>query len=213
MIEPHADRRVILASASPARRQLLINAGIVPEIIVSGVDEDSMVDALPPSDRTSASIAAHLARAKARDVAERQHDRPAAVVIGCDSVLELHGHTWGKPSDADEAVRRWHLMRGHEGLLITGHAVVDVATGAVAEGIASTVVRFGQPTDQEVAAYVATGEPLGVAGAFTLDGLSAPFIDGIDGDPSNVIGLSLPLLRRLMLELGVAWTELWSSIE
>ena len=138
-------------------------------------------------------------------------DLPAdALVLGCDSVLELDGEALGKPVDAADAIARWHRMRGRTGTLLTGHVVVDTRTGRTACGTAATVVRFGNPTDEEVAAYVATGEPLHVAGAFTLDGRSAPFVDGIDGDPGNVIGLSLPLLRRLLGELGTGVHELWS---
>jgi len=126
-------------------------------------------------------------------------------------MLLLDGRVLGKPADAAEATARWHSMRGRTGTLLTGHAVVDVPTGRTARGVAATDVRFGTPTDAEVAAYVATGEPLHVAGAFTLDGRSAPFVDGIDGDPGNVIGLSLPLLRTLLAELDVALTDLWAS--
>jgi septum formation protein len=128
-------------------------------------------------------------------------------------VLDLDGEPLGKPADAEEATRRWKAMRGRAGTLRTGHCVHDTLTGRHASGVASTVVRFGEPTDEEIAAYVATGEPLHVAGAFTLDGRSAPFIDGIDGDHGNVIGLSLPLLRRLLRELGVSVTQLWTRPE
>ncbi|MDQ0986588.1 nucleoside triphosphate pyrophosphatase [Streptomyces sp. V2I9] len=195
-------RRLVLASASPARLGLLRQAGFAPEVIVSGVDEDAL------SAPTPAELALVLARAKAAAVAERP-EAAGALVIGCDSVLELDGEALGKPADAEEATARWKSMRGRSGVLQTGHSVIDTASGRTASATASTVVRFGEPTDAEVAAYVASGEPLHVAGAFTLDGRSAPFVDAIEGDHGNVIGLSLPLLRRLLGELDVSVTELW----
>ncbi|GGP53720.1 Maf family protein [Streptomyces abikoensis] len=196
-------RRLVLASQSPARLGLLRQAGLAPEVIVSGVDEDAL-DAPTPGE-----LALVLAEAKAVAVAERE-SAAGALVIGCDSVLELDGQALGKPADAEEATARWKSMRGRAGVLRTGHCVVDTATGRRASATASTTVRFGEPSDAEIAAYVASGEPLHVAGAFTLDGRSAPFVEGIDGDPGNVIGLSLPLLRRLLAELGVGITDLWT---
>ncbi|MFD9846650.1 MULTISPECIES: nucleoside triphosphate pyrophosphatase [Streptomyces] len=195
-------RRLVLASASPARLGLLRQAGFAPEVIVSGVDEDAL------SAPTPAELALVLARAKAAAVAERP-EAAGALVIGCDSVLELDGQALGKPADAEEATARWKSMRGRAGILQTGHSLIDTASGRTASATASTVVRFGEPSDAEVAAYVASGEPLHVAGAFTLDGRSAPFVDAIEGDHGNVIGLSLPLLRRLLGELDVSVTELW----
>ncbi|WP_329455977.1 Maf family protein [Streptomyces sp. NBC_01497] len=195
-------RRLVLASQSPARLGLLRAAGIAPEVIVSGVDEDAL------SAPTPGELAQVLAEAKALSVAARPA-AAGALVVGCDSVLELDGQALGKPADAEEATARWKSMRGRAGVLRTGHCVIDTATGGRAAATASTTVRFGTPTDAEVAAYVASGEPLHVAGAFTLDGRSAPFVDGIDGDHSNVIGLSLPLFRRLLLELDVSLTDLW----
>ncbi|MCX5410498.1 nucleoside triphosphate pyrophosphatase [Streptomyces sp. NBC_00059] len=195
-------RRLVLASASPARLGLLRQAGFVPEVIVSGVDEDA-IGAPTPGE-----LALVLAEAKAAAVAARP-EAAGALVIGCDSVLELDGEAYGKPADAEEATARWKSMRGRSGILQTGHCVVDTATGRTASATASTVVRFGEPTDAEVAAYVASGEPLHVAGAFTLDGRSAPFVEGIEGSHGNVIGLSLPLLRGLLGELGVSVTDLW----
>ncbi|MET9736503.1 nucleoside triphosphate pyrophosphatase [Streptomyces sp. NPDC006458] len=196
-------RRLVLASQSPARLNLLRQAGLAPEVIVSGVDEDAVTAPTP------AELALALAEAKASVVAARP-DVQGALVIGCDSVLELDGQALGKPADAEEATARWKAMRGRAGILQTGHCVWDTESGRYASATASTVVRFGEPTDDEVAAYVASGEPLHVAGAFTLDGRSAPFIDGIDGDHGNVIGISLPLVRRLLGRLGVSITELWT---
>ncbi|NJP68688.1 Maf family protein [Streptomyces spiramenti] len=196
-------RRLVLASGSPARLALLRQTGFAPEVVVSGVDEDALTADSPEE------LARVLAEAKAEAVA----GLPAvadALVIGCDSVLELDGVALGKPADAAEAVRRWHAMRGRSGVLRTGHCVIDAADGRRASATASTVVRFGDPTDAEIDAYVATGEPLHVAGAFTLDGRSAPFIDSVDGDPGNVIGLSLPMFRQLLTGLGVLVTDLWA---
>ncbi|MGW6458283.1 Maf family protein [Streptomyces sp. NPDC055078] len=194
--------RLVLASASPARLELLRMAGFAPEVIVSGVDEDALTAPTP------AELALVLAEAKAAVVAARP-EAAGALVVGCDSVLELDGEALGKPADAEEATARWKAMRGRTGVLQTGHCVIEAATGRIASATASTVIRFGEPTDAEIAAYVATGEPLRVAGAFTLDGRSAPFIDGIDGDHGNVIGLSLPLLRALLAELDHSVTDLW----
>jgi septum formation protein len=208
---------VVLASASPARLALLRAAGVEPTVVVSGVDEDALEAALAAQGRTEPlDVAATLAEAKARAVAETVRARLAAptVVVGCDSVLDLDGVALGKPADAADAVRRWHDMRGREGRLRTGHSVVLVGEHANHDrhvgAVATTLVRFADLDDATIEAYVATGEPLRVAGAFTLDGLGGPFVEGIDGDPSNVVGLSLPLLRRLLDELGVAWTTLWS---
>lgn len=196
-------RRLVLASQSPARLGVLRQAGFAPEVVVSGVDEDAL------SAPTPAELARVLAEAKAATVAERP-EAAGALVVGCDSVLELDGQALGKPADAEDAVARWKAMRGRSGVLHTGHCLVDTGRGRRVAAVASTTVRFGEPADDEIAAYVATGEPLHVAGAFTLDGRSGPFIDGIDGDPGNVIGISLPLLRRLLAELGVSVTELWT---
>lgn len=191
-------RRLVLASASPARLGLLRAAGLNPQVQVSGIDESTVSG-------TPAEQVLELARLKAAAVAT---DHPDALVVGCDSMLELDGLALGKPADPTEAVARWAQMRGRSGRLLTGHSVVD-GDRTVSE-VASTVVRFGTPTDAEVAAYVASGEPLQVAGAFTLDGRSAPFVDGIDGCHTNVVGLSLPLLRRLLQQLGVEVVDLWS---
>ncbi len=196
-------RPLVLASASPARLRLLRDAGLHPRVVVSGVDEQGVVAPDP------AALVVELARLKAAAVAGSLSGDE--LVVGCDSMLELGGESLGKPRDAADATDRWTRMRGRSGTLLSGHSVVDVATGRTASAVCATTVRFGTPSDAEVAAYVATGEPLHVAGAFTLDGRSAPFVDGIDGDPGNVIGLSLPLLRTLLMRLDVRLTDLWAS--
>jgi septum formation protein len=200
---------------------LLRAAGLDPEIMVSGVDEDALEAELAAQGRTEAlDVAVELARAKARTVADALVAESGAsgaaavatVVIGCDSVLDLDGRPLGKPRDAADAVRRWHDMRGRSGRLRTGHTVVllDPERGRREDSeVASTLVRFADLDQASIEAYVATGEPLHVAGAFTLDGLGGPFVEGIEGDPSNVIGLSLPLLRRMLARLGIPWHSLW----
>ena len=199
--------RLVLASASPARRRSLAAAGIDAEVLLSGVDESS-VDAARPE-----TLCAVLARLKAQAVAGRLRHGPGPVagvlVLGCDSVLAFAGEALGRPADAAEAVSRWRRMRGRDGVLHTGHALVDLGSGRTAEAVAESRVYFAQVTDDEIDAYVATGEPLAVAGAFTIDGLGSPFVERIDGDPGTVIGLSLPLLRRLLAELDVPITALW----
>ena len=194
----------VLASASPARLSTLRNAGLDPVVIVSGVDESEITD-LPPAE-----LALQLAELKCAAVAQRPEVAQSSLVLGCDSVLELDGESLGKPDDAHEAVRRWQAMRGRVGILHTGHSLRDTATGRVAAATASTHVRFADLSDAEIEAYVATGEPLAVAGAFTVDGLGGAFVTSIEGDHHNVVGVSLPLLRDLVHELGHAWTDLWS---
>lgn len=229
--------RLVLASASPARRKLLQAAGIEPEVLVSGVDE-SQVDHSTPE-----ALSLTLARLKAQAVADRldpsiagrtadssgetagassgnstdpggrgtANGQPRTLVLGCDSVLAFDGEILGKPADADEAIRRWRNMRGRSGVLHTGHSLVDLNTGQEIGRVAGTAVHFAAVTDDEIEAYVATGEPLYVAGAFTLDGLGGPFVERIDGDPGTVIGLSLPLLRGMLAEFGVRITDLWTA--
>lgn len=192
---------LVLASASPARLRLLRAAGLQPIVMVSGVDE-SGVDGSPRD------VVQQLATLKATAVAERI-DVPAALVVGCDSLLELDGVALGKPRDAAQAVARWQAMRGRAGTLLTGHCVIDGRTGRRAEAVAQTTVHFGAPTDDEIHAYVGTGEPLEVAGAFTIDGRGAAFVDRIDGDWGNVVGLSIPTLRNLLAELGTGIVDLW----
>jgi septum formation protein len=197
--------RLVLASASPARRALLTAAGIHAEVQVSGVDE-SAVEATDPE-----TLCLVLARAKARAIAARMNPTPGTLVLGCDSVLGFDGEIFGKPADAADAVKRWQLMRGKSGVLHTGHHLTDVLAGTQAEAVASTVVHFADISDEEIEAYVATKEPLRVAGAFTLDGRGSVFVDRIEGDHSNVIGLSMPLLRRLLGELHVPIVALWQD--
>ncbi len=200
--QPAGVPELVLASASPARLRTLRAAGLSPRVVVSGVDEDRVAESSP--ERLCAVLASLKAHAVAASTA------PPALVVGCDSVLDLDGLALGKPADADDAVARWRRMRGREGVLRTGHCVLDVSTGRRAEAVASTTVRFAEVDDDEIAAYVATGEPLHVAGAFTVDGLGGAFVEGVDGDNHNVVGISLPLLRRLLSTLGVRWTDLWS---
>jgi len=196
---------LVLASQSPARLATLRSAGVEPTVIVSGVDE-SQVDGLPPAE-----LALQLAELKCAAVAARAEVKGDAVVLGCDSVLELDGQSLGKPDDAADAIARWQAMRGRTGILHTGHAMHDTASGQTAAATASTVVHFADLSDAEIEAYVATGEPLNVAGAFTVDGLGGAFVTGIEGDHHNVVGVSLPLVRELLAELGHSWTELWAD--
>ena len=193
--------RVVLASASPARLAVLRAAGIDPEVIVSGVDEDAF------SAPSTGELALVLARAKASTVAAGLSD---GLVIGCDSMLDLDGQGYSKPGSPDEAAALWRQMSGTSGTLYTGHCVIDAATGKEVTAVGETTVRFGRPTDAEIAAYVGTGEPLNMAGAFTIEGLGGWFVESIDGDHNNVIGISVPLLRHLFRELGVTIPELWA---
>lgn len=195
---------LVLASASPARLATLRSAGFDPRVIVSGVDE-SQVAGVPPAE-----LALRLAELKCGAVAEVPDLSPDSLVLGCDSVLELDGEALGKPDDSADAVRRWEAMRGRSGVLHTGHCLRDVASGQQAAATASTTVHFANVTDEEIAAYVATGEPLHVAGAFTVDGLGGAFVTRIEGDHHNVVGVSLPLVRDLVRELGHRWTDLWA---
>lgn len=204
--------RFVLASASPARLAVLRAAGIEPEVVVSGVDEDAIAASL--SDPTPAELVTALAAAKADEVTSRLDGAEDTVVVGCDSMLSIGGRVVGKPGTVEVARTRWKDMAGGTGELLTGHAVVRSGDGAVvarAEGTRVTTVRFSTPSDTELDAYLATGEPLAVAGAFTLDGLGGWFVEGVDGDPSSVIGISLPLTRQLLAEVGVGVVTFWGE--
>jgi septum formation protein len=222
MVSPRVP--LILGSASPARLATLQRAGVRPYVLVSDVDEDSVVSEaltrygeLAPQD-----VALLLARAKCEAVTWSlaadgtcPKDAPTgALVIGCDSVLELDGEVHGKPADEAEAVSRWKQMRGSSGVLHTAHWLIDDrddqdgGTGATMGAVASTIVHFAKVSDAEISAYVASGEPLQVAGAFTIDGLGGPFVSGIEGDHHNVVGISLPLLREMLGEVNVSWFDL-----
>jgi septum formation protein len=202
---------LVLASASPARRATLAAAGIDPVVRVSGVDEDAVVTRYGVT--AGEDVALVLARAKAEDVAGDVED---ALVVGCDSVLELDGEVFGKPGTPERAAERWRRMRGRAGVLHTGHWVVDPrdsgdgGSGATLGAVSSTTVHFADLGDDEIDAYVATGEPLAVAGAFTVDGLGGAYVTGVEGDHHGVVGISLPLLRELLGEIGVRWHGLWT---
>ncbi|MBS44825.1 MAG: septum formation inhibitor Maf [Nocardioides sp.] len=194
---------LVLASASPARLATLRSAGVEPVVVVSGVDEDQLTG-LSPAD-----LAVRLAELKSAAVLERPEVPAGALVLGCDSVLELDGEALGKPGTPEEATRRWQAMRGRTGVLHSGHSLRDTTTGEHRSTTSSTTVHFAEVTDAEIAAYVATGEPLHVAGAFTVDGLGGAFVTGIEGDFHNVVGVSLPAVRLMLADLGHAWTDLW----
>lgn len=204
--------QLILASASPARTKLLTDAGIAHRVLVSDADEDALTAAAGPL--TPAETALLLARAKAESVAASES---GALVIGCDSVFELDGVPYGKPWEPAVARERWRLMRGRSGVLHTGHWLIST-TNATHDGgapvghgvVTSAVVAFEDVSDAEIDAYVATGEPLQVAGAFTIDGLAGAFIAGVEGDPHTVVGLSISTLRRLLAKHGVAITDFWA---
>lgn len=195
-------RRLVLASASPARRYLLESAGLTPEVMVSNVAEDG-TDHLRPADAVAA-----LARRKGRAVAARL-DRPDALVLACDSLLEFGGECWGKASSPEEVVHRWRRLRGGRGLLHTGHYLTDTADGREAARTDTAVVHFGRPDDAEIDAYASTAESLQVAGPFTLEGRSAPWIDAIEGSYGTITGVSLPVVRELLGHLGIRLVDLW----
>lgn len=207
---PPAQPVLVLASSSPARLETLRRAGLNPRVDPSHVDETL------PGDPGPAAAVALLARRKARAVATRRSpvgSRPPAneLVLGCDSMLELDGLLMGKPGSADVATRRWLAMRGRTATLHTGHHVIDSRDGREVDAVASVEVTFADITEAEIRDYVATAEPLGVAGGFTVDGMGGAFVSGIRGDYHAVVGVSLPLLRELLAALGVRWTSLWGS--
>ncbi|RRO12772.1 septum formation inhibitor Maf [Saccharopolyspora rhizosphaerae] len=203
--------RFVLASASPARLSVLRSAGVDPLVKVSGVDEDAVTASL--TDPAPAELVTALAQAKAEAVA-RELEEPDAVVVGCDSMLlKADGEIVGKPGTPEVAAKRWTQNAGTSAELLTGHAIIVVRGGEIADRAAdhlSTTVRFGSPSEAEVDAYVATGEPLHVAGGFTLEGFGGWFVEGVDGDPSSVLGISLPLTRKLLSNLGLSITDLWN---
>ena len=205
--------RVVLASASPGRRKVLRQAGIDPLIVVSGVDEDAVIATMGP-DAAPHEVTAALATAKAKRAVELLDFAVAedAVVIGCDSMLLVGGFLRGKPESAAVARRQWHEMAGGSGQLYTGHCAIRLSGGeTMFTGSETTVttVHFATPSAHELDTYIDTGEPLQVAGGFTLDGLSGWFIDAVEGDPSTVIGIGLPVTRRLLERAGLSIPTLW----
>ncbi|PJE05412.1 MAG: septum formation inhibitor Maf [Mycobacterium sp.] len=209
--------RLVLGSASSGRLKVLRQAGVEPLVRVSGLDEDGLIAAMGP-DAAPDEVVRTLARAKAEHVAGMlgdQHVTADCVVLGCDSMLYLNGQLCGKPASTDDARRQWRSMAGRAGQLHTGHCLIQLRDHDVVRVEAQTsitTVHFGTPSDSDLEAYLASGEPLRVAGAFTLDGLGGWFIDGVDGDPSTVIGVSLPLLRSLLARCGLSVADLWTEI-
>jgi len=202
-------RTVLLASASTSRYKLLLDSGITPLVQVSDVDEEAIATelALP----TTAQLVVALAKAKGEAVAQNISVTTDTniLMIAADSMLEFDGVAYGKPGTAEIATQRWQAMRGKTGYLHSGHWIKDLVTGEVRTGVAGAHVYFGDVTDAEIAAYVASGEPLGVAGGFTHEGRSSAFITRIDGDVAAVAGMSMLLLRELTHDMGIAWTSLW----
>ena len=198
--------RFVLASASPARLRTLRGAGVEPEVVPPLVDESAFSASSPPA------LATLLAKTKAEEVFSRLEISGPTIVLGCDSLLEFDGQPYGKPGSAETALMRWYRIRGRQGVFHTGHHVIltDGTNLREASRLACTLVRFGDLTEAEIEAYAATGEPARVAGGFTIDALGGPFITHIEGDPHTVTGLSLPLLRQVLLDLGVVWHTLWT---
>ena len=194
--------QIILASSSPSRLRLLESVGVKPEVIVSGIDEESPeFNSLSPSD-----LVIKLASLKADAVKSRAPIN--SLIIGCDSTFDFNGKSLGKPLNRENAIERSKLLSGKFGYLHTGHCIIDVKNGKEINKLSSAKVQFAEMTNEEIVDYVDSGEPLNVAGGFTLDGLSAPFITSIEGDPSGIIGLSLPLLRNMVMSLGYSWLDI-----
>ena len=194
--------QVILASSSTSRLRLLESAGITPKVLISGVDEEaSEFDLLSPAELVIA-----LAILKAHTIKESAPEN--SLIIGCDSTFEFNGKSLGKPGNRENAIARCKELSGKSGYLHTGHCIIDLKQGIELSERSTAKVQFAQMTEAEIIDYVDSGEPLHVAGGFTLDGLSAPFITNIEGDPSGIIGLSLPLLRKMIISLGYSWPEL-----
>ncbi|SFG87828.1 septum formation protein [Amycolatopsis regifaucium] len=215
VVEYLPEVRFVLASQSPARLAVLRSAGFDPSVVVSGVDEDAVAASLtdPAPEELVRALAAAKAEAVFKTLAGSHEGSADLVIVGCDSMLSIGGAMVGKPITPEVARERWASMAGKTGALLTGHAIIRVENGERTKetsGTEGTTVRFGTPSPEEIDAYIASGEPLQVAGGFTLDGLGGWFVDGIDGDPSSVIGISLPLTRRLLSEVGVSVVDLWS---
>ena len=191
--------RLILASSSAARLRVLRDAGFEPQVAVSGVDETV-------GQMTTAEAVAVLAERKANAVATHF---PEALVLGCDSMLELDGRSLGKPQSEGDVIEVWGSLAGRQAPLWTGHFLIDTRSGASVREVASTMIRFGRPSKEEVRAYAATGDALSLAGAFSIEGRAGPFVEGIDGSPSNVLGLSLPHFRSMLVQVGVQIFDLW----
>jgi septum formation protein len=202
-------RRLVLASASPARRSLLESAGLAPEVIISDVDE-SGTEHLRPVEAV-----ATLAERKGRRVAARlaagdAHAATGTIIVACDSMLEFNGRAWGKAATAEEVIRRWKLMAGRQGRLHTGHWIGDTAGAREVSRVDTTTVHFGRPTEAQIEAYAGTEESRRVAGPFTMEGRSAPWVLGIEGNAGTVMGISVPVVTELLQELGIEITELWT---
>lgn len=212
--------RIVLASSSPSRLMVLRSAGVEPVVSPPEVDEDAILDELAARGADAGTVVKQLAEAKAAAVAgamagDARTWAGVTVVIACDSMLLMGGELSGKPHTVDETVRRWKSQRGREAELVTGHSITAMLPGGevrTATEAVSTVVRFGEPSDADIVAYAESGEPLGCAGAFTLEALGGWFIDGIDGDPSSVLGLSLPLIRRTLAEWGLDVSAFWNRV-
>lgn len=203
--------RLVLASKSPARLLTLRQAGLFPEVLVSHVDESQF-----HADKVS-QLVVKLASAKGEAVVASLGTQlpETTVVVACDSILELDGQPWGKPGTAERAIQRWYRMRGRSATLFTGHHIVLIEPDRVRRStrVASTIVTFADLSDAEIAAYAGSGEPEKVAGGFTIDGLGGAFVTRVEGDPHNVVGISLPLVRQMLLDLGIAWHTLWRAPE